>query len=377
MRRIFNFSGKSAEPLPLVVTLTAAESAPGYSSRRGMLNQIGEFLLNHDLSVSPGNLTLAHSVFSGSNVNLGRQIMRRQLANEPVTQAWLDKMQGEDREKGGDYNNPDGREELNRLIARLDRSLLQFSSNASEASNTASDYHAALAETATSLEQVAGQQPIGSSAIDIVALTQLTRTMIERTRDVEDEMRRRENEAVALRKNLEHARRDAAIDHLTGLANRRAFEIVLDREYRAARQANDQLCIAFCDIDRFKLINDAHGHDAGDRVIQAIAKVLQRISGENCHLARHGGEEFVLLFRGISPDQACEKLDEARQEFARRKLINRETDIPIGTVTFSGGVADVFAYANPRAALKAADEALYQAKEQGRNRILISSRTAS
>lgn len=366
MRPMFSFTAKSAERAPVVVALTDAERSPGYSGRRDMLGQISEFLLDHTLDVNPGNLTMAHSVLSGSNVKLGRQIIKRQLAKEPVTQVWLDEMKAEAADNDGDDQN--GREDLNRLIARLDRSLVQFSSNASEASSTASEYHAALSETATSLEQT------GPSAMDFAALTRLTRTMLERTRGVEDEMRRREKEAVSLRKSLEHARRDADIDHLTGIANRRAFEVVLDREYKAAREAIDPLCIAFCDIDRFKLINDTHGHDTGDRVIQAIAKVLQRISGQNCHLARHGGEEFVLLFRGITTEQARDKLDEAREEFARRTLINRETDIPIGSVTFSGGVADVFAYADPRAALKAADDVLYQAKEQGRNRILVASK---
>lgn len=78
-----------------------------------------------------------------------------------------------------------------------------------------------------------------------------------------------------------------------------------------------------------------------------------------------------MLFRGSPPSEARAKLDRAREELAARKLVNRRTDQPIGQITFSGGIADVFGHDDPRAALRAADEALYKAKQSGRNRILI------
>lgn len=78
-----------------------------------------------------------------------------------------------------------------------------------------------------------------------------------------------------------------------------------------------------------------------------------------------------MLFRGLSPAEAKAKLDEAREELGGRALVNRSTDEPIGQITFSGGVANVFGHADPRTALKAADEALYKAKQTGRNQVLI------
>ncbi|MCW1384843.1 diguanylate cyclase [Novosphingobium sp. KCTC 2891] len=98
---------------------------------------------------------------------------------------------------------------------------------------------------------------------------------------------------------------------------------------------------------------------------------LDRISNSRCHVARHGGEEFAVLFRGQTLAQAWAKLDIARAEIAERRLINRATDMPFGRITFSGGLADVFAYPGKSAAMKAADEALYAAKDAGRNQIIM------
>jgi diguanylate cyclase len=87
-------------------------------------------------------------------------------------------------------------------------------------------------------------------------------------------------------------------------------------------------------------------------------------------VARHGGEEFAVLWRNVTVDQAWKKLEQAREEIAERRLVNRANDTPFGRITFSGGIADMFAYADKSAALKAADVALYAAKQSGRNRIV-------
>src|SRR3546814_13926373 len=97
---------------------------------------------------------------------------------------------------------------------------------------------------------------------------------------------------LALRRSLERAKRDAELDYLTGLPNRRAFKLLLDRHHKEARAALEPLSVAFCDIDEFKKVNDLHGTEAGDRVIKAIADTLERLSNDPCHVARHGGQEF-------------------------------------------------------------------------------------
>ena len=140
-------------------------------------------------------------------------------------------------------------------------------------------------------------------------------------------------------------------------------------EKRRKAAARASVVLAFCDIDHFKPVNDIHGHDTGDRVLQMVARTLADGAGERCQVVRYGGEEFVVVYRGQTVEEARDNLDAIRATLARRPFVNRTTSQSLGTITFSGGVADLFAYPDHRAALRAADEALYRAKREGRNRI--------
>jgi diguanylate cyclase len=330
-------------------------------ARRHLLDEIAAFLLSYELDVTPANLLVAHGAFSGANPALARKIAERVTAGLDITQAWLDETTAADEK----IDKHDG---IQHLMARLESTLESFSRNTVATRSATSDYTDELEQHVAELVQVQETGHIISSLAD------LAKAMLERTRKLEADMRRSEDEAKVLRRSLDKAKRDAEVDHLTGLPNRRAFETVLEREFREARATLDPLIVAFCDIDHFKRINDTHGHDAGDRVIRMIAEMLATISNDNCHVARHGGEEFVMLFRGVSLTEAHKNLDRLREEMADRRLINRKTDEPLGQITFSAGIADVFDFPDPRAALKAADEALYAAKQGGRNQVRIAAK---
>lgn len=328
--------------------------------RRELLNQISSFLLAHQLGITPNNLVIAYEAFSGANPNLARQIARRIAAGLDITQQWLDEATATDNEKRDDS--------VQILVEKLESTLEIFSRNTSAARSVTSDYSDELEQHVLELVQV---QEAGSI---VSSFANLAKAMLERTRKLEADMRRSEDEVLALRTSLEKAKRDAEIDHLTGLPNRRAFEAVLEREHLKARVELTPLVVAFCDIDHFKRVNDTHGHEAGDRVIRLFANTLSGISNDHCHVARHGGEEFAVLFCGTPLSEAHRRLDEVRNHVAERRLINRKTGQALGQITFSAGISDVFDYPDTRAALMAADEALYGAKEGGRNQVFVAAK---
>lgn len=325
-------------------------------AKRRMISKIADFLIDHDLEVLPMTLTVAYECVTGGAPRLAQLILERTEKGLPITLGWIEEQRGEStHDKNSDA--------IAVLMGRLEDSLDEFSKTTSGARTATSEYSSALKQHVDELEGV------GRAGVVITELAALTRAMMERSMSIEAELACSERRAQVLQTSLEETRRIADMDHLTGLPNRRAFDHMLEREMREAQENNEALCVAFVDIDHFKRVNDTHGHPAGDRVLKFVGETLNRIADARCFVARHGGEEFAVLWRNHTIDKAWKKLDAAREEIADRRLVNRANDTPFGTITFSGGIADVFAYADKSTALKAADEALYTAKQAGRNRI--------
>lgn len=154
-----------------------------------------------------------------------------------------------------------------------------------------------------------------------------------------------------------------ATDELTGLCNRRNFIRLATRELKFLRHGR-QHGLALIDLDYFKRINDAHGHAAGDRVLQTFAGVAQSCLREGDIIARYGGEEFVLLLPNTDADQftaCCERLREA---FSNAEPVG----VKINNLSLSVGMTLLTAHDDLDDALHRADQALYQAKRDGRNR---------
>jgi diguanylate cyclase len=337
----------------------AEGSGPGRDHpQAALMDEISCFLLDNGLAISIRNLATAQIAFSGTNFALNRRIAGCRIAGIAITQEWLDRTAAEEGALDVETSSAEFLEKLNDGVNR-------FQGTTREARQATGQY---VSDVSAHVQEMQ-QQPGGDGALQ--TLVALSTAMLERTRAVEEALKRSEDEAGALRESLEKARDDATIDHLTGLPNRRAFEEVLENQYRQAQLAVENLCVAFVDIDHFKRVNDSFGHDVGDRVLKEVGRVLADISNDTCHVARHGGEEFVLLFRDRSLDDAYLLLDRTRERLAQRNIRNRDTDEPLGQISFSGGLASVFEFSDPRAALKAADAALYMAKDAGRNRICL------
>ena len=167
----------------------------------------------------------------------------------------------------------------------------------------------------------------------------------------------------------EKLREQATRDPLTGLYNRRYLEDSLARELHRTSREGAPLCIAMLDLDYLKKFNDTFGHDAGDRVLRELGRVLTERLRKSDISCRFGGEEFVVVLPGSTLEDARHRVEQIRLLVKGLQL--RHNDQILGTLTVSAGLASSPEHGStPEALLRAADDALYLAKEEGRDRVI-------
>jgi diguanylate cyclase (GGDEF)-like protein len=177
---------------------------------------------------------------------------------------------------------------------------------------------------------------------------------------------------VELDKNNQELNMLARKDGLTGLANRRYFDEVLDAEIKRANRSHQLLSLILCDVDFFKSYNDHYGHVAGDRCLQAIGNILRQNFKRVSDLpARYGGEEFAVIFPDTPPGNAGLMAEQLRQEITAL-AIPHAFSTAAEVVTLSFGVVEAQPAMERNAAwyINAADKALYLAKGNGKNQVV-------
>jgi diguanylate cyclase len=194
--------------------------------------------------------------------------------------------------------------------------------------------------------------------------------VVTRTEQMEVELARNAELMKSLQKTLDDARREALTDGLTALANRRHFDETM--QAMAGRAMNDgcDLSLVLVDIDRFKQVNDTWGHPVGDQVLQLVAAMLRRKLRPADFAARYGGEEFAVLLPLTNSTDAAALANRLREAFAGNRVVIRESGQSIGVVTISAGVAAYRPGERLGEWLRRADNALYAAKQAGRNRVM-------
>ena len=318
---------------------------------RALYTRIGKVLKDHGLWPSPDNFALVHA-FVTDEGSPAAQAVRAAIADGiRLSQKEADRIKIE---VGLPVATATQTGVDPALFAAATLEVERFAAIVEAQRADAQSYGADLA---------AGAEKLESGEEGVAALVAITRAMAERTKTVEQQLTAARDETQQLRAKLAEAGEEARSDPLTGLPNRRAFE----EKLAELERKNECLSLAICDIDHFKRVNDNYGHAVGDRVIKAVAQTLRDYCAGNM-VARIGGEEFVILFPGLEPAAAGQILDEARGRLGARYFKLRETDEPLGRVTFSGGVARG-SHPDGTPALQRADALLYAAKNGGRNQV--------
>ncbi len=216
-----------------------------------------------------------------------------------------------------------------------------------------------------------------AEALDGDALRLMARRLLSETRRMQDANLQLEQKLEAsrddiqqLQRDLDDVRREAMLDPLTKIFNRKYFDDGMMRAFAEARQGDAPLSLMLIDIDHFKRFNDTWGHQTGDQVLRLVAMTLKsNIKGKDI-AARYGGEEFAAILPETDLEGAVILADNIRKAVQAKELLKRSTNEKLGRITASFGVASYRHTDTPSSLIERADRCLYAAKHAGRNKVV-------
>jgi diguanylate cyclase len=195
-------------------------------------------------------------------------------------------------------------------------------------------------------------------------------SVLVHTTTLEEKLKSSSKEINVLKDDLERMRREAMTDGLTGIANRKLFDLELRKAAMNAMANGEDLALVMIDVDHFKRFNEHYGHQVGDQVLKLVAVTIgECIKGQDT-AARYGGEEFAVILPRTNLENAVRLAEHICKRISAKNVVNRATGERLGKVTMSAGAA-LFEYGEPVGQLLVrSDTALIAAKNQGRNRVL-------
>jgi diguanylate cyclase len=310
---------------------------------------------------TPLNFEIWVHVAADPNGALGREVARRLQTEHVITEAASEEL------AVGYLPRNSVADRIRDAGDQLSRELEEIGEAIALAQKTQEDYGRTLAGASDALAPASGEPPAIRKLVDTLAAA--TRKVQSQAKTLEQRLNESNDEVSRLKENLEQAKRDATIDGLTNLANRKSFDAQFENARAHAMKGKGPLSLALLDIDHFKKFNDTWGHQTGDQVLRFVSSVIGRHAKGARFAARYGGEEFALLFPGEHPSVVQNALEEIREEIASRVLKRRSTNEDLGAVTISIGVATFKPGETGPALTERADAALYASKRNGRDRV--------
>jgi len=310
---------------------------------------------------TPDNFELFYTYASGNNPGLGKALDALISARKPFTSAVLDDLRSRCLSSARTMHALDNASvtataTLNAVLEKLDA-----------AGRDASDYGRTLSRASGELGEDHSPADLRRFVDSLIAATQ---TMEQRTKTLEEELQNSSQQVSNLKAQLADVRRESLTDSLTGVANRKAFDTELAAALKESRESGEPMALLMCDIDHFKRFNDTWGHQTGDQVLRLVAGCMgENIKGRDT-LARFGGEEFSVILRRTTLDNAAAVADQLRSSVETKKLVKKSTGDVLGTITISLGVAALSDADTPTSLIQRSDACLYRAKNTGRNRVV-------
>ena len=256
-------------------------------------------------------------------------------------------------------------QQINDSAQEIRTILLSLTGLLRRTSQAASDSSSTLGDVRTTIDDMQPLQDLGK--VHVLLIREIDR-VISSNLTLKEELARSQESLEAQRQQIDNLKTAVRIDGLTQLANRVYFDEKLIEMFSLQNRYHDPFSLLMIDVDNFKVINDSLGHQAGDRILKGIALKLRASIRESDFIARFGGDEFALILSKTQNPPAIEvgwKICRSLQE--SRFLLDRKEF----SVTLSLGVTEVAAGDTPETLVNRADRALYQAKQEGRNRAIM------
>jgi diguanylate cyclase len=223
-------------------------------------------------------------------------------------------------------------------------------------------------------KQISGTEDMGELSTILDNLMHDTKTMqldalraYDELKETQLKVAEAEAKIERLTTEIEQVSKTAQQDHLTGTLNRRGMDNAFEREFGRADRASTPVSVALLDIDHFKKLNDSLGHDAGDVALAHLSRVVKETLRPTDVVARYGGEEFVIIMPETGVQEGINVMTRVQRELTKNFFLHDNQRV---LITFSAGVAERRPEEDQESIIKRADEALYQAKHAGRNRVV-------
>ncbi len=293
----------------------------------------------------------------------------RDIITKPLSQRAID--DAERRLKEVLFKQSQLKASLNDAKQAIKSMLAGFVDQLADFADATSDYHdkiEACAEKITAANDIAELEDV------LGEVMQETRTIQQNALRSRDELRatqqkvsEAENRIAELERELEATSDLVRHDQLTGVLNRRGLEDVFNKEVSRAQRHDTVLCVGLLDIDNFKKLNDTMGHDTGDKALVHLATVCRETLRPQDTVARYGGEEFIILLPETPLEDAVTALTRLQRELTRKFFMHDNDKV---LITFSAGVTQMHPDDTHASVIKRADEAMYEAKQTGKNRVV-------